>query len=294
MSTGVDYAWAKAGQPSDAALHAAGVTFVCRYLSSDATKRIGHEEASRHLAAGRGIVLVWEDAAQAMLRGEAGGAADAHTAGVQAAAAGLAGAPVYFAADWDVAPGEQAAVSSYLDGAAAVIGKDRTGIYGGYWAVSRARAAGLVTYTWGTPAWSGSSWASCGWKPHLMQDTLTTIIGGVSCDWDTANVADFGQFKPAPPPPRLAVPAFPYPSGDYLGLAAADTHCHSGFYPADQPHVRTWQQQMAHRGWVVPVTGWFDATCDRACRLFQGEKQLAADGRVGPVTWGAAFTLPVT
>lgn len=93
---------------------------------------------------------------------------------------------------------------------------------------------------------------------------------------------------PAKPPP------FPYPASDYLGLAAADPHCHSGYYPADRPHVLTWQQQMAHRGWAVPVTGRFSAACDTACRAFQGEFALAVDGRVGPVTWRAAFTLPVT
>ena len=102
-------------------------------------------------------------------------------------------------------------------------------------------------------------------------------------------VADF--FGTTPPP---AGPAFPYPSGDYLAVTSADPHCHSGFYPADQPHVRTWQQQMAHRGWIVPATGHFDAACDRACRLFQGEKGLGVDGKVGSVTWTAAWTAPVT
>ena len=291
MRTGIDYAWAQDGQPSDAALHAAGVTFVCRYLSSDASKRIGAAEASRHLAAGRDIVLVYEDASQAMLRGAAGGAANAQAAAAQASVAGLTGAPVYFAADWDTTPAQQAAINAYLDGAASVIGKARTGIYGGYWPVSRARAAGKAAYCWGTPAWSGSNWGSCGWKPHLMQGSTTTI-GGVSCDWDTANAADFGQFKP--PAPASAGPAFPYPAADYLAVTSADPHCHSGFDAADRPHIAEWQVQMAHRGWSVSASGRFDAASDTACRLFQGEKRLGVDGRVGIQTWTAAWTAPVT
>jgi peptidoglycan hydrolase-like protein with peptidoglycan-binding domain len=97
---------------------------------------------------------------------------------------------------------------------------------------------------------------------------------------------------PARPPVRP--PAFPYPAGDYLGVASKDPHCHSGFLTADRPHVQAWQGQMAHRGWALAPTGTFDHASEAVCRQFQREKGLAADGKVGPVTWGATWTAPVT
>jgi peptidoglycan hydrolase-like protein with peptidoglycan-binding domain len=30
------------------------------------------------------------------------------------------------------------------------------------------------------------------------------------------------------------------------------------------------------------------------CRAFQQEKNITADGKVGPVTWGESWTSPVT
>ena len=135
-----------------------------------------------------------------MLRGRAGGISDAQEAETQVRACGLAGIPIYFAADWDATAGQQGQINAYLDGAASVIGRCNVGCYGGFWPLSRARAAGKAAYWWGTVAWSGGNWDSCGWQPHIMQGGLA-YVGGVECDWDTANFVDYGQWpRPNPPP----------------------------------------------------------------------------------------------
>jgi peptidoglycan hydrolase-like protein with peptidoglycan-binding domain len=270
MSTGIDYAWAQAGQPSDATLHAAGVTFVCRYLSSDASKRIGAVEAARHLAAGRQIVLVWEDEAGAVKYGHARGVADAQAADAQAKAAGLSGAPVYFACDYDAPAGDQTLINAYLDGAASVIGKARVGLYGGFWPLSRARTAGKATYWWGTPAWSGSNWGSAGWKPHLMQGTGTTI-GGVSCDWDVANAADFGQYKHGTGP--LAEPTISAGSGAFAAVVAM------------QRRLNMWGAHLTE-------DGQFGALSTTALKAFQAGHGLTADGICGPASWAKLELAP--
>ena len=63
---------------------------------------------------------------------------------------------------------------------------------------------------------------------------------------------------------------------------------------AEQANVRRWQAQMAKRGWRIKATGTFDAASDQVCRKFQAEKDLDQDGKVGPATWAAAWTAPVT
>jgi peptidoglycan hydrolase-like protein with peptidoglycan-binding domain len=286
-AAGIDYAWALPGQPSDAALHAAGVTFVARYLSTvDKSKCITAAEAARHLAAGRGVVLVYEDDAQAMLRGRAGGIADATAADAQARAAGLGGGVIYFAADWDVTPAQQARINDYLSGAASVIGRGNVGCYGGYWVVSRARAAGKAAYFWGTPAWSGGNWDTCGWKPHIMQG-VTTTIGGVSCDWDTAWADDYGQ-HPRPGQPAAGWTETLVNQLPTLAQDAADR-------PGAVQFVRRMQALVKVVGDVnglgpasaVAADGAFGAATRRGLVTVQAFFGLAQDGICGPRTWAA-------
>lgn len=58
--------------------------------------------------------------------------------------------------------------------------------------------------------------------------------------------------------------------------------------------VRTWQQRMADRGWHLGIDGAYGPVCDRVCRQFQTEKGLTVDGIVGPQTWAASWTAPIT
>jgi hypothetical protein len=204
---GLDYAWSHV---PPWAVKAAGFGFVARYLSHDASKSLSKSEAAALRVSGIAIVVVWEDAAQGALRGHAGGVADALAADSQARACGMPGAFIYFAADWDATAPEQGVINDYLDGAASIIGRARTGLYGGYWACSRARTAGKASKFWGTVAWSGSNWDPARnpnvFKPDVMQGAQVTI-DGVSVDLDTADAAgDFGQW------PRPATTAIPMPA----------------------------------------------------------------------------------
>jgi hypothetical protein len=58
--------------------------------------------------------------------------------------------------------------------------------------------------------------------------------------------------------------------------------------------VSTWQRRMKERGWRIEVDGIYDEPDDPICRLFQEEKGLRVDGKVGRNTWNAAWTAPVT
>lgn len=190
MSFGVDYAWE---HPSISALVAAGVKFVCRYLSNDTGKNLTLAEATVLSNAGISCVAVWESTAKRMLAGQSAGITDAKKALSQATACGMPnGTPIYFAADWDASSSQQAAINAYLDGVASIIGLQCTGIYGGYGPVSRAFNAGKVTYGWQTYAWSSGAWDG---RAQIQQYSNDHNLGGVSLDYDRSMADYFGQWK---------------------------------------------------------------------------------------------------
>jgi hypothetical protein len=93
---------------------------------------------------------------------------------------------------------------------------------------------------------------------------------------------------PAPPasspgkPPATAGPPWP---GRVLLLA-------NPYMEGDD--VGAWQERMRERGWAIGVDGLYGPQSVEVCRRFQAEKALQVDGMVGPVTWGAAWSAPVT
>lgn len=56
----------------------------------------------------------------------------------------------------------------------------------------------------------------------------------------------------------------------------------------------TWQTQMAHRGWTITPDDKYGPKSEEVCRQFQAEKRLSVDGIVGPITWNATWTAPIT
>ncbi|MEY9907101.1 hypothetical protein ABIA35_003326 [Catenulispora sp. MAP12-49] len=102
-----------------------------------------------------------------------------------------AGRPIYFAVDFDAAPGQQTAINAYFDGAASVLGYGRTGAYGGYYPVQRLFDAGKITWGWQTYAWSGGQWES---RTQLRQVQNGITVDGADCDQDQAWAADYGQW----------------------------------------------------------------------------------------------------
>jgi peptidoglycan hydrolase-like protein with peptidoglycan-binding domain len=269
-----------------------------RYLSHDASKDLTASELKAMNNAGIKVGLVWETTADRMLGGYSAGNSDGASAKSAADALGMAGIPIYFACDWDASESQQAAINSYLDGAAAVVGRDRTGIYGGYWPLKRALDAGKAKWAWQTYAWSGGNKDD---RRNLYQYHNGVTVCGQSSDWNEQHQSDAGLWPrgtapPQPKPPATA-PAFPYPSTDYLGTTRSDPHCHSGYYAVDQPNVKKWQQQMIARGWYLGsmgADGIYGNNSQTVCISFQTEKGLTVDGLVGPQTWKATWEAPVT
>lgn len=279
---GIDYAW---GHPSTASMKALGVKFACRYLSYDTEgKTITPAEAQALAAAGIWIVAVWETSASRAKRGHAAGVSDAREALRQSNALGmLKDRPIYFAVDFDAGLGDWPEVREYFRGVNSVIGLGRTGMYGGYDPVRWGFDQGVIEWGWQTYAWSEGKWDA---RAELQQYRNGMRVGGKDCDFNRAMTEDYGQWMPSlspvtPLPPPPVVPPSPDP-------------------PLTQPPVRkssmcrTWQAQMAKRGWEIDVDGWYGPDSEAVCRAFQELHGLAVDGVVGPITWKAAWTRPTS
>ena len=206
MLYGVDYV---AG-PSTAALKKAGARFVCRYVSTPGNpKNLTAAEAARLRNAGIDIVVVFETTATRALAGETAGRRDALSARRQVTGCGLpADTPIYMSVDFDVQAGEVKTVLAYLHGAAAALGYDHAGVYGGYRIVKAALEGKVVRYGWQTRAWSGGRWH----PDACLQQYAGNTIGGCQVDENRATKPDFGQWpRPKPPRPKPAPAPKPAP-----------------------------------------------------------------------------------
>src|SRR5215472_3210367 len=222
-------------------LKAAGVTAVGRYIGWDCEpdfncirKNLTVTEKDALLAAGIGIWLSFEYAANAALGGAAQGARDVQLANRQIAALGIEGAGVYYAMDFDLrdyAPGlpegpaharaKLGEVAAYFDAIHAGKPNHEVDGYGGYWAVSRTLDAGLIKRGWQTLAWSsgtkppaGATHATVVTDPvggDRLVDTrcsllqlIRQVLGAADVNIHEATGADFGQWpRPVTPPPAV-------------------------------------------------------------------------------------------
>lgn len=235
---GVDYA---GGRISGQALKAAGISFVCRYLNNGGPSLPGKQllpsEFTDLVNAGIPVVFNYETTANFMLAGHDAGHADALEALNYIRS--LPGVPqdwwpvVYFSADFDEAPTQDAAIFAFCDGATEVLGREpngrpRTGLYGAYWVTKRARDAGKIGYQWQTEAWSGGNVDS---RVDIMQRNALGYmnIAGVQCDINEAHTDAFGQFvKVVPgttppvvqPPTQPPVPSVGDPFIDWMNQAS--------------------------------------------------------------------------
>jgi hypothetical protein len=190
VARGIDYSF---GRPSTAAIKAAGYSFVCRYVSYNTSgKNINKSEADSLRAAGISIVINWENAATDALKGHDTGVTHAREAQRQAVAVGMpATRPIYFSVDFDATEAQQSAINAYMDGVASVLGRNRTGAYGGYYVIKRLFDAGKITWGWQTYAWSGGQWDA---RAQLRQVQNGITVGGEDCDRDEAEATDYGQW----------------------------------------------------------------------------------------------------
>lgn len=276
---GVDYAFTHPNLP---VLREHGVQWVGRYCSDFPDKNLSRAEALQLARAGLWIVSVWEDNIDDVARGRDGGrtAASRHIA--QSKAAGCPdGRPRYYAVDEDIAAADAIAyfvgINDVHRSAASV------GAYGSGAVLEGLAAAGLITYQWHA--------MPTGWRAgplplhaHIVQGGSATY-GNVIVDADTAMSPDFGQWQPGRVP--SAPPGYP-------------RFVHELRYVEPQrvdEVATTWQQHMRARGWSIIVDGLYGPHSRDVCQKFQAEKSPAAgpvDGIVGPLTWRASWTLPLT
>lgn len=176
------------------------------------------------------------------------------------------------------------------------------------------------------PRWSGFG----GKQVDLLQFTnQATIVGQpVDCNAFRGTIQELQNLlgaapytgpvppitPPTPPaappaPPVPSAPSYPLPPGYYFGPLDGPANSISCQAPdgsdAQYRHdLQLWQQRMIERGWGAyfpqyGADGMYGETTAVSetyhCALqFQQNKGLVADGMVGPETWPAAWTLPVT
>jgi hypothetical protein len=88
-----------------------------------------------------------------------------------------------------------------------------------------------------------------------------------------------GAAPSVPPPATGTVPPWP---GVYL-MNYCEGH-----------GTAQWQAQMQARGWTITVDDCYGPQSEEICFQFQRDKHLDEDGIVGPQTWEAAWTAPIT
>ena len=98
---------------------------------------------------------------------------------------------------------------------------------------------------------------------------------------------------PAPRPAAPSAPAFPLPAGSYFGPKSGPAQSVSGYF-SHNADLKAWQQQMKNRGNVITVDGLYGDQTANLAYNFQGQCGLTRDKLIGPATWAAAWTAPIT
>lgn len=113
---------------------------------------------------------------------------------------------------------------------------------------------------------------------------------------------------PAKKPAASKAPAFPLPKGFVYGNPSGPVSQVSGKTSNSKATkdvvkdargkwyskgLKQWQAQMKKRGWTIDVDGRYGKQTERVATQFKKNKKLGNDGRIGPVTWAAAWDLKV-
>lgn len=174
------------------ALHTAGSVGIMRYVSRDTAKAIKASEYEYYTSHDLGVGVVFEDEANRALKGYEAGKEDAQFSLAQALAAGMPkGRPIRFAIDFDTSEMAADVIDAYCDGWGAVMGRELCGPYGSFEVVERQHQRGFLAL-WQTVAWSRGQV----YKPaQIYQSSINHVLGEVGVDFNTANVADWGQWN---------------------------------------------------------------------------------------------------
>lgn len=114
--------------------------------------------------------------------------------------------------------------------------------------------------------------------------------------------------KPANNTSKSKAPAFPLPKGFvYSNPSGPVSHVSGKTRNSKVPNdvvkdangrwyskgLKQWQAQMKKRGWTIDVDGRYGKQTERVATQFKKNKKLGDDGRIGPITWAAAWDLKV-
>jgi len=244
-----------------AALRAAGVTAVSRYIAPQVWKRITPTEAAWYAPAGVQLVLNWESGAQDLVNlSQADTETYARQAVVQAQACGYpAGCVIYVSADWNVAAGQWGTVARNLRAIRSIYRAAGygLGLYGPWDALAWAKRDGLVDAYWQagmSTSWSGGRNASAWPGAHLRQ-RRATFVAGVDCDVNDILIASFGQAGQPGAAPAVTT------QGDDMGVIARDD--------------KTGQEYWCTGGFSHPIASPEQANAIRALAV-EGVIQLAS------------------
>lgn len=204
---GVDYV----SGPTGAELYADGKRFSMRYApyrtslnpltwTAKGITAAQYKDLTSH---GIAVGIVFETTAARALGGYSNGVYDAKLAVEGLQTQGVPWRVIYFAVDFDANVGQRtwdpnaaALLKAYLDGAASVIGRQKVGIYGGFYVIEWALSHGYAVWGWQTYAWSGGRVST---RAHVLQYHNGVVLNGKSVDLDRSLKTDFGQL-PVPTP----------------------------------------------------------------------------------------------
>lgn len=126
---------------------------------------------------------------------------------------------------------------------------------------------GIITHDQMRRVWGGTTHTDPG--PGFPMDYLIQLVVQALIKLNT--------------PPQPAFPPYPGHPLEYIpGQVKYDSA------------AKQWQQKMDARGWTIDVDGLYGPGSKAVCIAFQREKGLKPDGIVGPITWAATWSLPVT
>ena len=297
---GTDYSARELTPAELDAFKAYDIRFLIRYIGwPDNPKCISHYPGAyqAHVSAGRMVLLAAENAGNDPAGGFAGGAAMAQRALSDANSVGYPDTlPIFFCADgWLASNNITVEVAmSYLDGAASVMGKARTGAYGFRDFIEAARQGGHANWFWLCGTAPTDAEVAQGWPDFYQWNNGTIDPGGVAADLDWAYPGVLARLKPA----AGQAPPWPLAPGNYFGLITGPAQSHGGYVQTDQGWIRQIQQALIAKGYVTGVTdpgsswvnGQYTQVTYQAVLQFQQAAGLPQTGTITATDWAALLT----
>ena len=276
--------------------------FLIRYIGFPGNpKCISHYPGAyqAHVQAGRMVLLVLEEGNADPAGGRPNGERMAELALKDAESIGYPDSlPIFFSSDAWLGNTPLATAMAYLDGAAAVMGKKRTGAYGFRDFIQGARLGGHAEWLWLAGSAPTGTEVAQGW-PHFYQYNNATLnIAGIPADLDWAYPGVMEALHGGAPPPHLTgqpghVPPWPLAPENYFGLITGPNASHGGFHAADRSYIREIQQALIRKGFVPgisdPNSVWANGTYQELTReavlRFQRSIGYHQTGNIWPDDW---------